>query len=142
MKSYGTSRATSASPERIWLLWSDPNNWNKWNSGIRACWSDGPLASGVAGTMETNRGTKHAVIFSDVHPSSGFSMTMSGPPFTKIRFTCSIVPAGQGSTIAQSVTFTGPMAFLFGRTLGPMMASHFAPVLDDLATAAEASANG
>jgi len=27
VKTYGTSRSTTASPERVWSVWSDPNNW-------------------------------------------------------------------------------------------------------------------
>ena len=139
MKTYGTSRATTASPERVWSVWSDMNNWSRWNSGIRSAKIDGPIVSGATGTMATNRGSKHAVTFANVVPPRTMTMTMSGPPLTTFSFICEVTPSGAGSTIAQSVAISGPLAFVFGPMMGNMMASHFVPVLDDLARAAEAT---
>ena len=138
MKTYGVSRSTTASPERVWSLWSDTNNWSRWNSGIKAAQLDGPLANGTNGKMTTNRDTTHDVTFSNVAQGRGFSMTMSGPPGATFVFSCEITPDGTGSTIAQNVAISGPMAFLFG-PMGKEMAKHFIPVLDDLARAAEAA---
>jgi len=139
MKQYGKSRSTTASPERVWSIWSDPNNWSRWNSGICSATIDGQLASGATGTMVTTRGSAHAVTFAGVVPSRGFTMSTSGPPGTTMTFICEIEPDGSGSTISQSVALTGPLAFLWGPLLGAQMANHFVPVLDDLARSAEAS---
>lgn len=138
MKTYGVSRSTAASPQTVWTLWSDPNNWSTWNSGIRAANVDGPLANGTRGEMTTNRGSVHAVTFHSVVYGRGFSMTMAGPPLTTITFSCNVDPDGSGSKIAQDVAFAGPLGFLFGAMMGAEMAKHFVPVLDDLARTAEA----
>jgi uncharacterized protein YndB with AHSA1/START domain len=138
MKTYGKSRTTAASPDRVWSLWSDPDNWSRWNSGIQSAKVDGPLASGVTGTMETSRGSKHAVTFANVQPGRHFEMSTGGPPGTTMTVICDIAPDAAGSTIAQSVGFSGPLAFLWGPLMGSQMATHFVPVLDDLASAAEA----
>jgi uncharacterized protein YndB with AHSA1/START domain len=138
MKTYGVSRTTTASPEKVWSLWRDPNNWSRWNSGIASAQVDGPIANGVHGRMTTNRGSSHDVTFSNVVDGRGFSMSMAGPPLTTITFSCEITPAGTGSTIAQSVVISGPLGFLFGAMMGNEMSKHFVPVLDDLARAAQA----
>jgi uncharacterized protein YndB with AHSA1/START domain len=137
MKTYGVSRSTTASPERVWSLWCDPNNWSRWNSGIQSAEVDGPLANGAKGKMTTNRGSTHDVTFSNVVEPRGFSMSMVGPPLTTFTFNCEITPDGSGSTIAQNVAIGGPLGFLFGPMMGNEMAKHFVPVLDDLARAAE-----
>jgi hypothetical protein len=67
----------------------------------------------------------------------GFSLTTNGPPLTTFTFICEIAPAATGSTIAQRVVFSGPLASVFAPLMGEQMARHFAPVLDDLAAAAE-----
>jgi uncharacterized protein YndB with AHSA1/START domain len=140
MKTYGVSRSTTAAPGVVWRLWSNPNHWSRWNSGIRAAEVDGPLAEGRRGKMTTDRGSKHEVTFHDVIEGRGFSMSMSGPPLTTFTFTCEIAPEGAGSAIAQHVAITGPLAFLFGPMMGNEMAKHFVPVLDDLARTAESAA--
>ncbi|HEY6327528.1 MAG TPA: SRPBCC family protein [Candidatus Cybelea sp.] len=138
MKTYGVSRSTTAAPDKVWSIWSDPNNWSRWNSGIRSAAVDGPVADGTRGKMTTNRGSTHDVTFSGVVAGRGFSMTMAGAPLTVFTFTCEIVPDGAGSRIAQHVAITGPLGFLFGPMMGNEMAKHFVPVLDDLARTAEA----
>jgi uncharacterized protein YndB with AHSA1/START domain len=137
VKTYGVSRSTSASPAMVWSLWRDPSNWSTWNSGIQSAQVDGPLADGTKGKMTTIHGSTHDVEFSDFVEGRGFSMTMSGPPLTTFTFHCEITPEGSGSTIAQHVAISGPLAFLVGPMMGSEMAKHFVPVLDDLARAAE-----
>jgi uncharacterized protein YndB with AHSA1/START domain len=139
VKTYGKSRSTTASPERVWKVWSNPDNWGRWNSGIRSCRMNGPLVSGATAMMETSRGSRHAVTFAGVEPPRRFTLSMSGPPLTTFTFICEIEPHGAGTTISQSIALSGPLAFLFGPLLGPQVANHFVPVLDDLAKAAEAS---
>jgi uncharacterized protein YndB with AHSA1/START domain len=138
MKTYGVSRSTTASPGIVWSVWSDPNNWSRWNSGIQSAELDGPIANGAKGKMTTTRGSTHDVTFHDIVEGRAFSMSMAGPPLTAFTFSCEITPDGTGSTIAQSVAFSGPLGFLFGAMMGNEMARHFKPVLDDLARAAEA----
>ena len=137
MKTYGRSRSTTASPGRVWALWSDPANWSRWNTGIKSSHIDGPLVSGATGTMQTTRGSTHAVTFAVVEPPTRFPMRMAGPPLTTVTFTCEIAPDSGGSTVSQSVEFGGPLAFLFGPLMGNQMAGHFEPVLEDLSAAAE-----
>jgi uncharacterized protein YndB with AHSA1/START domain len=138
MKAYGVSRKTTASPEKVWSIWSDPNNWTRWNSGIQSAQVDRPISDGTTGRMTTNRGSTHDVTFSNVVEGRRFSMSMAGAPLTTFTFSCEITPDGSGSTIAQNVAIAGTLAFLFGPMMGNEMAKHFVPVLDDLARAAEA----
>jgi len=139
MKSYGKSRTTTASPERVWAVWSDPNNWSAWNSGIKDAHLDGVLRDGAVGTMTTDRGSTHTVTFLNVVAPKGYSLTMAGPPLTTMTFSCSIEPNGSGSTISQSVMLGGPLGFLFGAMMGTQMAEHFVAVLDDVARTAESA---
>jgi uncharacterized protein YndB with AHSA1/START domain len=137
MKTYGVSRLTSASPQVVWSIWSDPNNWSRWNSGIASTEVTEPLKDGLHGTMTTTRGSTHQVTFHDVVEGRGFSMSMTGPPLTTITFSCLIESSVQGSRIEQNVAFAGPLGLLFGAMMGNQMAQHFVPVLDDLARTAE-----
>lgn len=138
MNTYGASRTTTAPPERVWSVWSDTANWTRWNSGIRRCDMDGPFESGATAKMETAHGSKHDAVFTEVTPPRRFTLSMPGMPLTRFTFLCEIEPEGSGSVISQRVAFSGPLAFIIGPMMGREMAKHFAPVLDDLAAAAEA----
>jgi hypothetical protein len=89
--------------------------------------------------VETTAGSKHEVTFADVEPPRRFTLSMRGPPLTTFNFRCEVAPNGAGSTIAQSVALSGPLAFLFAPLLGAQLARNFVPVLDGLAAAAEAA---
>jgi uncharacterized protein YndB with AHSA1/START domain len=78
MKTYGVSRSTAASPEKVWSVWRDPNNWSRWNSGITSAQVEGQIADGTRGKRTTNRGSSHDVTFSNVVEGHGFRMSMAG----------------------------------------------------------------
>jgi uncharacterized protein YndB with AHSA1/START domain len=136
---YGVSRATTASVQRAWDVWTDTANWSAWNSGIREMNLDHGIAPGSSGSMTTARGSTHRVEITEVVPPERFALKSWVIPGTTFVFICEIEPQGSGSTISQSVEFEGPLAFILGPMMGKQMASHFVPVLDDLAKAAEAA---
>ena len=129
-----TSRSveTSASPERVWTVWSDPSTWPSWNPDIRYVNLNGPFADGTTGTMETNSGGKHNISLSAVEPNRGFTLTSDMPmPATKLDFRCAIEPAGAGSRVSQGVTVKGLFSFMGGQITARITPS-FEPLLEGL----------
>ncbi|MFC9930105.1 polyketide cyclase [Streptomyces sp. NPDC127190] len=51
MWEYEHSIETSATPEAIWRLWADVENWGTWNAEIEKIEMDGPFAAGTQITM-------------------------------------------------------------------------------------------
>ncbi|GAA2651269.1 MULTISPECIES: SRPBCC family protein [Streptomyces] len=51
MWEYEHSIETGASPEAIWRLWADVENWGTWNAGIQKIEISGPFAAGTRITM-------------------------------------------------------------------------------------------
>ena len=47
MKTYGVSRSTTASSERVWRSGAIRTNWSRWNSGIKAAQVDGRWATAL-----------------------------------------------------------------------------------------------
>jgi len=47
MWNYQHSIETSAAPQDIWSLWSDVENWGRWNTEIEQIEIDGPFATGT-----------------------------------------------------------------------------------------------
>ncbi|MCX4961200.1 SRPBCC family protein [Streptomyces virginiae] len=51
MWEYEHSIETDATPEAIWRLWADVENWGAWNAEIQKIEIDGPFAAGTRITM-------------------------------------------------------------------------------------------
>ncbi|MFG2990599.1 SRPBCC family protein [Streptomyces sp. NPDC048257] len=51
MWEYEHSIETGATPEAIWRLWADVENWDAWNPGIQKIEIDGPFSAGTQITM-------------------------------------------------------------------------------------------
>ncbi|MEV7075819.1 polyketide cyclase [Streptomyces sp. NPDC093990] len=51
MWEYEHSVDTSATPEAIWRLWADVENWGTWNAEIEKIEMDGPFTAGTRITM-------------------------------------------------------------------------------------------
>jgi hypothetical protein len=51
MWEYEHSTETSATPEAIWRLWSDVEDWGTWNAGIAKIEMNGPFEAGTQITM-------------------------------------------------------------------------------------------
>ena len=128
---------TTASPERVWSIWSDTSNWPDWNHDMESVSLAGAFASGTTGTMRTRSGGQHSVILEDVVPGRAFTVNSDGMPATRLRFRCEVEAAGSGSRISQSVTLSGPLAWLFTPMAGGRIADTFPALLRGLATAAE-----
>ena len=139
MSEASSSVETSASPETVWRIWSDPSTWPSWNPDIRHVILDGAFASGTIGTMETNSGGKHEIALKDVVANRGFTLTSDMPmPATKLDFRCAIEPVGSGSRISQGVTVKGLFSFMGGQIRARITPS-FGPLLNGLKAHVEGS---
>src|SRR5262249_7383566 len=80
MASHGRTLETSASPERVWQLWSDVSTWPSWNPDVLSAAIDGPFVSGATGKMTTKAGGTHAITLRDVAPGRSFELETSPIP--------------------------------------------------------------
>lgn len=130
------SLETTASPESVWRIWSDPARWSEWNPSIKTMEMRGPFAVGTQALMTTDRG-RHPVTF--VQIDQGRSFTIEGPvaPGATAIFTCTVEPRAAGSRISQRVSMRGPLAGVFFPMVGKLMAGTIPGILKALAERAE-----
>lgn len=139
MNEYGTSVETSASPERVWQVWSDTATWVEWNPNFIALEMSGPFVSGSSGMMKHVRSGQHKIQLVDVEPGHRFALETTVIPGTRFRFNCRIEPSGGKTRISQSVEVKGLLSPILAPILGPQIAKDFGTILGDLAKKAEAS---
>ena len=139
MANAGASLATSASPERLWRIWSDPPTWSSWNPDVRSATLNGPFAVGTTGTLVTKQ-ARHKITITALERGRSFTLEAKPMPVMVLRFTCRIDPSDAGATIGQSVEVAGLLAALFGKPMAEQIALTFPPILEALKKTAESAA--
>ncbi len=139
MAEYGTSVASTASPDKVWKIWSDMSTWGDWNPNVSTMEWQGGFASGTTGVMNTRAGQHHKMRLLDVVPGRSFALETSVVPGTTFRFNCRIEPVGGETKIGQYVEVNGPLGPILRGMLGPQVSKEFGVLLQNLANKAEAS---
>lgn len=138
MAEYGSSVETTASPDRVWKVWSDTSTWGEWNPNVTTMEMHGPFQSGTSAVMNTPAGQHHQMQLLDVVPGKGFALETRVIPGTLFRFNCRIDGSGGKTRISQHVEVKGPLGFL-GFMFGPNVSKEFPTLLQNLAKKAESS---
>ena len=137
-REYGTSVETTASPDKVWRVWSDMSTWGQWNPNVTTMDWSGGFASGTSGVMNTPSGQHHKMQLVDVQPGRGFALLTRVVPGTQFRFNCRIEPSNGKTKISQTVEVGGPLGPVMGGMLGPQVSKEFGTLLQNLARKAEA----
>ncbi|HEV2415891.1 MAG TPA: SRPBCC family protein [Candidatus Dormibacteraeota bacterium] len=138
-KEYGTSVESTASPEKVWRIWSDMSTWGDWNPNVSTMDWQGGFVSGTNGIMNTRAGQHHKMQLVDVQPGRSFALLTAVVPGTRFRFNCRVEPANGKAKISQTVEVGGLLGPVMGGMLGPQVSKEFGTLLENLARKAEAS---
>ena len=138
-REYGTSVETTASPDKVWRVWSDMSTWGDWNPNVSTMDWPGGFVSGSSGVMNTKAGQHHKMQLVDVQPGRGFALLTKVVPGTQFRFNCRIEPAGTKTMVSQMVEVGGPLGPVMGGMLGPQVSKEFGTLLSNLARKAEST---
>jgi hypothetical protein len=139
MAEYGTSVDTTASPDKVWKIWSDMSTWGDWNPNVSTMDWSGGFQSGTTGVMNTRAGQHHKMKLLDVVPGRSFALETSVVPLTTFRFNCRIDAAGGKTSVGQWVEVKGPLGPVLGGMMGPQVSKEFGTLLSNLAKKAETS---
>ncbi len=133
MWSHEESIETSASPARVWQLFTDVQRWKDWNAGIESIELHGPFAEGTTITMKAPGQDALTSTLIQVKPSQSFTdETVVGE--TRVLVSHRLAPLPSGRTkIVYSTKITGPGA----AEIGPMVTADFPDVLAALKNLAE-----
>ncbi len=139
MAQYGTSVESTASPDKVWKIWSDMSTWGEWNPNVSTMDWEGGFQSGTTGVMKTRAGQHHKMKLLDVVPGRSFALETSVVPLTTFRFNCRIGSEGGKTTVGQWVEVKGPLGSVLGGMMGPQVSKEFGTLLSNLAKRAEST---
>lgn len=108
---------TKASPQAIWALWEDINNWSQWDHGIEHSKLFGLFEVGAKGWLKPAGGPKVNFEILELEFLKTFR-DRSYLPLTKLDFTHRLSRDGDFTVVTQQVEMTGPLAFIFSKIVG------------------------
>jgi hypothetical protein len=111
------SLQSNISKEKIWKVWIDVQNWNKWDHEIEYSELDSEFKVGTKGIMKAKGGPKTNFIISNVEPNYSFS-DRTKLPFCNLDFHHRIEESSNEIKLTHRVEFTGLLAFFFSKVIG------------------------
>ncbi|PIE00869.1 MAG: polyketide cyclase/dehydrase and lipid transport [Acidobacteria bacterium] len=146
MHNYGEARVekkqvtikTKATPEQIWKLWSDVDNWNSWDTQTEYSSLNGDFEVGTELIIKPAGGPKSKCKLIEVSPKKSFTV-LGSLPLTKMYFIHELEKKGSETSITHSVEMKGPLTFMFSRIIGKNMEEELKEAMDNLAKMAENS---
>ena len=100
-------------PLLIDQIWSEVDQWHRWDPDTKQARLDGPFAVGTKGRIIPSKGMGIPMVVTE--RSQGQSFTVEGYiPMFRLHFEHTVAAANGGSDVLHRVWFTGPLAFLFG----------------------------
>ena len=136
MTFYHTTK-TTASPERIWQLWTGVANWPSWDTELESAALEGNFTEGAKGTLKAVGSPRSTFIISACKPGSSYTFS-TRLPLCQLHVTRRLTPLAAGTSFTHEVSFTGLLAPLFGRLLGRRYRQVLPQAMENLKQQAEA----
>jgi len=135
-KHFWYSAETTASPQKIWQVWTDVPNWAAWDSGLKSAKMDGLFkinAKGKITSLENRDSNFKIVEFED-----GVSYTFKSQLPLASLYVKRYLKTEQNKTIfTHEVWFSGPLGGLFAKQFGPKFRTMLPEVLNKIKKIAE-----
>jgi hypothetical protein len=138
MRFYESRAEISATPEEVWTVLVDGQNYTSWDSGVEKF--EGAIAPGGTIKVYSEVAPGRAFPVKVVEFEAGQKMTWeSGMPLGlfKGRRTFTLTPHGSGTKFHMREEFTGPLLFIIGRTIPDLQ-----PTFDKFANGLKARVEG
>lgn len=130
------STLIAAQPRAVFALYARPQDWPNWDTELRAVDLPQGLVPGATGWLTPAKGPRARITVTEVTPDCSFAVK-SRLPLCRMTFDHHLTPQGSGTLAQHSVQFTGPLAFVFRRLIGPTIARGLPASLAGLQAAVE-----
>ena len=130
---------TKATPEAIWSIWEDVENWPSWDHGIESSKIYGPFAVGTKGILKPKGGPAVKTELIEVNPKQSF-VDKAKLPFAKIIVSHHLKQEGATTIVTHRIDMKGPLVFVFAILIGRGMRKNLPGEMKALINKAENSA--
>lgn len=129
---------TTAPAERIWQLWTDVAGWPRWDTALVAARLDGPFALGAQGRLHSKGSPTSTFRIVELEPGRSYTFAVL-LPLAELRVRRVLAPAPAGTRYTHTVSFVGPLGWLFGLLLGRQFQTMLPGVMERLRQLAQQS---
>jgi hypothetical protein len=126
----------TASPETIFQIYEDVQNWHTWDPDTKQANLDGPFRVGSSGRITPPKGMTVPMVLTQVVPGRCFTVESKIPLF-RMLFEHELVPMPGVTEVVHRVTFSGLMSYVLGPMLSKQLNRGLPVTLRKLKTLAE-----
>ncbi len=127
---------TKASPEAVFTIYADVQNWHVWDPDTKSASLEGPFQVGSRGRLTPTRGNSVPMVLTAVEAGRHFTVESKIPLFRMV-FEHELVRHASETEIIHRVTFSGLLRFVIGRMLVKQLNSGLPITLGRLKALAE-----
>ncbi|RHX80274.1 SRPBCC family protein [Leptospira yasudae] len=138
MKRIQHEEITQANAAKLWKFYQDVSNWKRWDHEVEDSFLEGEFKTGSKGMLKPKGGPKTWFRLTEVREKEFFS-DLTQLPLCKLEFKHELIPVPSGTKFVHTVTFTGPLSFLFSRVIGNRIREELPSAMKNLAQLAEAA---
>lgn len=120
----------------VFAIYKDVSSWSEWDPDIEAVGLDGPFEAGSSGWLKPVGAPRTKTLMSDVSEPNSFTVQASLPLCT-MTFMHELHEESGGTSATHSVIFSGLLAPIFSRLIGPKIRHGIAATMSGLKTYAE-----
>jgi hypothetical protein len=129
---------TTVSSDLIFARWADMATWPEWNTDTEWVRLDGPFQTGATGVLKPKGGPKVRFVVESLTPTEFVDVSLLFG--AKLTFAHAVGTDAAGTTVAVTISLTGPMAWFWRMALGKGLAASVQPDLDKLVATVGADA--
>ena len=130
---------TNSTKEKIWDLWSDVTNWNKWNAAVEYSYINGNFQNGINGTFKLADGAESYFLFYkliDCIPNKSFTKRIK-LAFCIIDIGYKLCEENSKLKINHFIKIYGLLSFIHKKTIGICMTKKMPVTVKKLVELAE-----
>ncbi|BAY17211.1 hypothetical protein NIES2109_14700 [Nostoc sp. HK-01] len=127
---------TNATPEQIWEIWVDVNNWQKWDTELEFASIEGDFTLYARGKLKPKNAPVSVFFISEFESKKSYTFTTQ-LPLCKLNVRRYLTVNQSGTFFTHEISFTGILSFLFSNLLGRKFQKVLPEVMDKLRKLAE-----
>lgn len=98
--------------EEVWSVWSDVNNWHKWDTDIDMAQLKGPFAAGSKFILKPKGGPKVNLEFVEITPLTSYT-DFTRFPLAKMYGIHNMIETAEGLELHCKIKLEGPLSFVW-----------------------------